>query len=502
MTVPVGTVASRRAFLAAAGAGIVTGVTGCRSVLLGDSSSGASAAAGSVEEWVRSRRAPYFIAHRGEGDVYPEHTMPSYRAAVDAGARALEVSTSSSKDDVLVCMHDLTLDRTTNTSGPVKARSWAELQDVAVVQPQLGPRWTTPPLTRIPSLEEVLEAFAGKTVLCLEAKVDIDYPLLVELVEKRGLQKSVVFKFFHMSSRIADAKAAGYPVFVYLGSDDASEEAIRDAASGLDRTTDYLVLPTTTLDGADLPDAAVRTAVGTGVSTWVYPVHRRSEAKRYQDLGAEGIITSSLEYVRETSPLATSDQWASKAIAPGEMTRHPDRAENGPSWTSQDELTLARDGAQRFLTLGQLAPVANAQGRYSISFEARWNKLPTDVAAGGFTLAFGHVDDAYYEHRLGAGDGYHAICRADGSLSIFSHTRGSADGFQLSGTSQAPIRTGQWMSMRLEVTPSTLVWSRLGTSDVASVVATDARFRGGYLHIGRHSADGSLSLRRLRVDPV
>jgi hypothetical protein len=367
------------------------------------------------------------------------------------------------------------------------------------VQPQLGPRWTTAPLTRIPSLEEVLKAFGGKTVLCLEAKVDIDYPLLVDLVERCGLQRGVVFKFFHQSSRIVDAKAAGYPVFVYLGSDDTSEQTIRDAASGLDRTTDYLALPTTTLDGADLPDAAVTTAVATGVRTWVYPVHRRSEAKRYQELGAEGIVTSSLEYVSEQSPSATSDQWASKTIAPGEVTRHPDRAENGPSWTGQDELTLERDGAQRFLTLGQLAPLADAQGRYRVSFDARWNKLPADRAAG-FTLAFGHVDDAYYEHRLGAGDGYHAICRADGVLSIFSHTHGTEDGFQLSGTAQTAIRTGQWMSMRLEVTPSTLVWSRIGTSDAPGVVATDARFRGGYLHIGRHSADGSLSLRRLRVD--
>jgi hypothetical protein len=164
-----------------------------------------------------------------------------------------------------------------------------------------------------------------------------------------------------------------------------------------------------------------------------------------------------------------------------------------------DELTLARDGAQRFLTLGQLAPLADAQGRYRVSFEARWNRLPTDRAAG-FTLAFGHDDDAYYEHRLGAADGYHAICRADGVLSIFSHSVGTQDGFQVSGNAQTEIRTGQWMSMQLEVTPSTLVWARLGTGDVTSVVAADARFRGGYLHIGRHSDDGSLSLRHLRVD--
>lgn len=497
---------SRRAFLATIGTGVLATATGCRANAPATSekqvTGGAAAASqNTVEDWARSRRAPYYIAHRGAGDVYPEHTMPSYQAAVGWGAPAIEVSTSSSKDNVLVCMHDLSLDRTTDATGLIKARTWADLQEIGVVQPQLGPKWTTPPLATIPSLEQVLKAFGRATVLCLEAKSDRDYPLMISLIEKYGLEKNVIVKLFHRSSRIADAKAAGYPLFVYLGADDLRDATIRAAAENLDSTTDYLVLPTASdaPDGPEIADTAVKTAVGTGVKTWVYPVHRRSEAERYQKLGVEGIVTSSLLYVSGRSVAASTDNWSSKAIAPGQLTRHPDRSEEGPAWTGRDELTLERKGAQQFITLGQFAPVSDPEGRYRVSFEARWNKLPSD-ASQNFTLAVGHVDDAYYEHRLGLSSGYHAIYLADGGLAIFSHAAGAKDGLQLSGTLKTTIKTGEWMSMQLEVTPSTLVWSRLGAEGTPSVVATDPRFRGSYLHIGRGSSDGSLSLRRLRIE--
>ena len=504
MNLPTHSAWSRRTFLATVGAGVVAAAAACRSGVAAPSRGGSStnattAAQGNVEAWVHTRHSPYYIAHRGAGDVYPEHTMPSYQAAVGWGAPAMEVSTSSSADNVLVCMHDLTLDRTTAATGPIKARTWKELQHIGVVQPQLGPKWTTPPLTTIPSFEQVLKAFGDKTVLCVEAKADIDYPLMISLIEKYGLQHNVIVKLFHRSSRIAQAKAAGYPVFVYLGSDDTSAATIRSAARNLDKATDYLGLPTTSVaqHGAEIPDAAIKTGVETGVATWVYPVHRRSEAGRYRQLGVEGIVTSSLQYVSGRSAPATADNWASKAITPGELTRHPDRSENGPSWTGQDELTLDRNGAQQFITLGQLAPLADPE-RYQLSFDVRWNELPTDLTQT-FTLAVGHVDDAYYEHRLGVSNGYHAIYRANGALTIFSHKAGVKEGLQLSGIAKTAIKTGEWMTMRLEVSPSTLVWSRLDANGTSSVVATDSRFRGSYLHIGRSSSDGSLSLRRLRV---
>lgn len=67
------------------------------------------------------------IGHRGNRAHAPENTLESFREAVALGADAVEFDLRVSRDGVLVVMHDDTLDRTTDASGPVAARTAAEL---------------------------------------------------------------------------------------------------------------------------------------------------------------------------------------------------------------------------------------------------------------------------------------------------------------------------------------------------------------------------------------
>lgn len=493
---------SRRAVLGGIGLG-AAGLLGGGLYLLEDRSAAGSTAV-DVAKWRRVRGRRYYIGHRGSGDVRPEHTMPAYRAAADWGARALEVSTSSTSDGVLVCMHDLTLDRTTNGTGPVNAHTWAELTKLGVTQPELGPAWANTP---IPRLEQVLDAFGGRLVLCLEAKRYEDYPLMMDLIAKRGLQKSVIVKAFHQSQAVADAKSTGYPVFSYLGVPDVSLAAIAEAAKPLDRRTDYLVLPTTGGTTGDqlLPESYVRAAVATGIPVWVYPVHRRYEADYFLGLGVSGLVTSSYSYVTTRTPSTRFDTWPSKAVASGEMNRLPDEKTYAPQWTGTDELTLAKRDSQHFITLGQFSPLANAAGSYQLDVQARWNLLPDDTSTG-IAIAFGHADDRYFEDGLGAGDGYHAVLSAAGELRLHSHLAGQRTGQLLTDPVQTPAPAeGQWMSLRLSVFPQGISWSRLDAAapdsgSAAQVSAEDPRFRGGYLHLGRTSADrSSVSFRSLTI---
>jgi glycerophosphoryl diester phosphodiesterase len=57
---------------------------------------------------------PTLIAHRGASGYAPEHTMAAYRLAMKQGADFVEPDLQITKDSVLVCMHDTTLERTTN----------------------------------------------------------------------------------------------------------------------------------------------------------------------------------------------------------------------------------------------------------------------------------------------------------------------------------------------------------------------------------------------------
>jgi len=57
---------------------------------------------------------PFVIGHRGLPARYPENTLPSFLAAMAAGADGLESDLRLSADGVIMLMHDATLDRTTN----------------------------------------------------------------------------------------------------------------------------------------------------------------------------------------------------------------------------------------------------------------------------------------------------------------------------------------------------------------------------------------------------
>ncbi|MEQ8814868.1 MAG: glycerophosphoryl diester phosphodiesterase [Thalassobaculum sp.] len=71
--------------------------------------------------------APRLIGHRGAAALAPENTLASIRAAAESGVTWIEVDAKLAQDGVPVLMHDDTLDRTTTATGPVAARTAAEL---------------------------------------------------------------------------------------------------------------------------------------------------------------------------------------------------------------------------------------------------------------------------------------------------------------------------------------------------------------------------------------
>jgi glycerophosphoryl diester phosphodiesterase len=54
------------------------------------------------------------VAHRGASAYAPEHTLASYRLAVQQGADYVEQDLAVTEDGVLICLHDESLERTTN----------------------------------------------------------------------------------------------------------------------------------------------------------------------------------------------------------------------------------------------------------------------------------------------------------------------------------------------------------------------------------------------------
>lgn len=63
------------------------------------------------------------IAHRGASGYAPEHTLAAYRLAIAQGADFVEQDLAVTKDHVLICLHDPSLERTTNVEEMFPDRS-------------------------------------------------------------------------------------------------------------------------------------------------------------------------------------------------------------------------------------------------------------------------------------------------------------------------------------------------------------------------------------------
>ncbi len=54
------------------------------------------------------------VAHRGASAYAPEHTLAAYKLAIEMGADYVEQDLAVTKDGILICLHDASLERTTN----------------------------------------------------------------------------------------------------------------------------------------------------------------------------------------------------------------------------------------------------------------------------------------------------------------------------------------------------------------------------------------------------
>jgi glycerophosphoryl diester phosphodiesterase len=68
---------------------------------------------------VEAPARPLVVAHRGASSTVAEHTLAAYVSAIEAGADGLECDVRLTRDGHLVCVHDRTVNRTSDGSGLV-----------------------------------------------------------------------------------------------------------------------------------------------------------------------------------------------------------------------------------------------------------------------------------------------------------------------------------------------------------------------------------------------
>ncbi len=115
---------------------------------------------------------PLVVAHRGDSGNHPENTLAAFRAATALGVAMQEFDVQATRDGVLVCMHDESLDRTTDAArrlGPgalVAQTTAAELRELDAGS------WRGPDHAgqRVPTLAEALAVMLPQCVPLIERK--------------------------------------------------------------------------------------------------------------------------------------------------------------------------------------------------------------------------------------------------------------------------------------------------------------------------------------------
>src|SRR5260221_204038 len=97
------------------------------------------------------------IAHRGASGYAPEHTPAAYKLAMKQNADFVEPDLAVTKDNVLICLHDDTLERTTNIAEVFPDRASAGT-DATESTRRPGKHWLANDFT----LAEIKRLDAGK----------------------------------------------------------------------------------------------------------------------------------------------------------------------------------------------------------------------------------------------------------------------------------------------------------------------------------------------------
>ena len=240
--------------------------------------------------------APRLFGHRGAAGDAPENTMASFARAHADGADVFELDVHATADGEIVVLHDATLDRTTEATGPVCALTWRDLEHVDAgfhftadggrTYPQRGRG------VRVPRLAELVDAYPD---VPLNIEIKQAEPRIVDTVVAlvRRSRATVVLAAEH-DAIMADIRASApdLPTSLSTGEVAAFIFALRDGKPPpLPEGAVALQIPPAFNDIPLVTAESVAAAHALGAEMHVWTINDVAEATRLLALGCDGIIT-------------------------------------------------------------------------------------------------------------------------------------------------------------------------------------------------------------------
>jgi glycerophosphoryl diester phosphodiesterase len=196
------------------------------------------------------------VAHRGASAYAPEHTIAAYRLAIEMGADFVEQDLAVTKDGVLICLHDASLERTTNVEELFPGRVSTQTIEGKTRKAWLANDFTLAEIKtldagswfdkrfageRVPTFDEAIALIRGKAGIFPELKTpeiyagrDVKFEEMVAAaLDKNGLRGPkadattpvILQTFGQPSARKLAQIQIGVPVVLLLGNDEGFKTA-------------------------------------------------------------------------------------------------------------------------------------------------------------------------------------------------------------------------------------------------------------------------------------
>lgn len=115
--------------------------------------------------------SPIVVAHRGCSRALPENTLPAFQSAQALGVKMQEFDVRCTRDGALVCIHDASLDRTTDAASRLGPGALvAEITLTEIRGLDAGSWHPSRTVTQVPTLAEALTLMRPTSVPLIEHK--------------------------------------------------------------------------------------------------------------------------------------------------------------------------------------------------------------------------------------------------------------------------------------------------------------------------------------------
>ena len=175
-----------------------------------------------------------FISHRGFQPMAPANSLASFAYAGRLRQWAIETDVRRTRDGVLVCCHDATINSCYNGEGEIAQMTWAELSRFRMNQ---GNR-----LACLSDEEKRMPLFSEYLAICrrydsipfIEAKID-SVDLILQSAREAGLEDGQIVMSSSVLQHLIDTRKHSREVFVHwiFGKEDQVDALARLGSAGM-----------------------------------------------------------------------------------------------------------------------------------------------------------------------------------------------------------------------------------------------------------------------------